>query len=97
MRNRTYKIECRFLESPDWFKCFFRFLQWPSVCPDHAAHFFHVQMFGKRRSRRHSEKCKEASQIIGSRRNKLAIPFHDIRCFAQLIEHWSSIENVDRM
>src|SRR5438132_4155941 len=97
MRNRTYKIERWFLESAYRLENFFCFLLRSGVRPDHAAHFFHVQMFGKRRSRRHSEKCKEAIQIIGSRRNKLAIPFHDIRCFAQLIEHWSSMENVDWM
>src|SRR5438045_9371462 len=96
MRNRTYKIERWFLESAYRLENFFCFLLRSDVRPDHAAHFFHVQMFGKRRSRRHSEKCKEAIQIIGSRRNKLAIRFHDILFFAQLIEHWSTIEHVDR-
>src|SRR5205085_7818238 len=57
--QRTYKIECRFFECPDRSEYFFCFLQWPGVCPYDAAHFFHVQMFGKRRCWRHSKKCEE--------------------------------------
>src|SRR4029453_15573844 len=54
-------------------------------------------MFGERRCRRHSKKGEEAIQIVRSGGNQIAIPFHDIGCFAQFIEHWTAIEDVDRM
>src|SRR5262249_10865925 len=95
--QRSYKIECRFSRGPDWCKCFFCFLQWPSVCPHYAAHFFHVKMFGERRSRRHGKKCEEAIQIIGRRGDQIAIPFHHVSCLAQFVEHWARLERVDRM
>ena len=54
-------------------------------------------MFGERRSWRHSEKGEEAIQIIGRRRDQIAIPFHHVGCLAQLVEHRTGIERVDRM
>src|SRR5690242_7115601 len=56
-----------------------------------------MKMFGKRRRRRHGKKCKEAIQIIGRCWNELAIPFHDVGCLTQFIEHRATIEYVDRM
>src|SRR6266480_62874 len=97
MGNRSYKIKRRLLECPDWFECFFRFLLRSNVRPDYAAHFFHVQMFGEWRSWWDSEKGEEAIQIIRSPWNQLAIPFHDVCCFAQFVEHRSTIEYIDRM
>src|SRR5436309_6907858 len=97
MGNRSYKIERRLLEGADGLESFFRFLLRSNVCPDYAAHFFHVQMFGERRSWWDSEKGEEAIQIIRSPWNQLAIPFHDIGCFAQFVEHRSTIEYIDRM
>src|SRR5262249_2862401 len=77
--------------------CFFCFLQWPGVCPDDAAHFLHVEMFGKRRSWWHSKKCGEPIQIIGRRGDQVSIPFHYVGSLAQLVEHWARIKRVDRM
>ena len=74
-----------------------RFLLGPGVCPDDAAHFFHVQMFRERRSGRDGEKGKEAIQIIGRRWNQFPIPFHYVGCFAQFVEHWPAIDRVDRV
>ena len=95
--QRTHKIQRGLFECPDWFECFFRFLQWPGVCPDDSAHFFHVQMFGEWRSRRHGKKGEEAIQIIGRRRDQIAIPFHHVSRLAQFIEHRARIKRVDRM
>src|SRR5438552_926046 len=97
MRNRPYKIERGFLESADRLESFFCFVLNSGVRPDYAAHFFHVQMFGERRCRWHGEKCKEATQIIWGTRNKLAIPFHDIGCFAQFVEHRPAVKYIDGM
>src|SRR5262249_23287277 len=76
---------------------FFCFLLRSSVCPDHPAHFFHVQMFGERRRRRHSEKSKETVQGVRRRGDEVAITLHYLRRFAQVIEDWPGIERVDRM
>src|SRR5215211_2243661 len=54
-------------------------------------------MFGKRRSWRDSEKGEETIQIIRRRWNEMAIPFHHVGCFAQLVEHWAAVDRVDRM
>src|SRR6266487_2063390 len=97
MGNRSYKIERRLLEGTDGLESLFCLLLRSRVRPDYAAHFFHVQIFRKRRCRWHSKKCKEAIKIIWSPWNKLAIPFHDVGCFAQFIEHRATIEYVDRM
>ena len=97
LRQRPDKIQRRLFEGPDRLECFFCFLLWPGICPDDAAHFFHVQMFGERRSRRDGEKREEAIQIIGRRRDQIAIPFHHVGCFAQLVQHRAGIERVDRM
>src|SRR6266480_923843 len=85
LRQRTYKIEGGLLESTNGLKCFFGFGEWTSICPDDSTHFFHVKMLGKRGRWRHSEKSKEPTQIIGSCRNQIAIPFHHLCCFAYLI------------
>src|SRR4029077_9227157 len=58
--QRTYKIERGFLESPNRLECLLCFLLRPGVCPDNAAHFFHVQMFRKRRRGRDGEKGEKA-------------------------------------
>ena len=60
LRQRTYKIESRLLESADGLECFFGFRVRPDIRPNHAAHFFHVQVFGERRCRRHGEKREKA-------------------------------------
>jgi hypothetical protein len=82
LRQRSHKIQRGFFEGPDWLECFFCFLHWPGVCPHYAAHFLHVEMFGKRRSRRHGKKCEEPIQIIGRRGDQIAIPFHHVSCLA---------------
>src|SRR5262249_6624919 len=97
LRQRTYKIQGSLLKSANRFECLFRFLLRASECPDDAAHFFHVQMFRERRSRRHSEKSKEAIQIIGRSGNQLTLPFHYVGRFAQFVEHWAAINHVDWM
>ena len=65
--------------------------------PTRRRTFFHVQMFGERRSWRHRKKGEEAIQIIRRRRDQIAIPFHHVGCLAQFVEHWAAIERVDRM
>src|SRR5262249_44821819 len=60
LRQRSDEIERRLFECPDRFECFFCFLLWSRVCKDYTAHFFHVQMFGERRSWRNGEKREEA-------------------------------------
>ena len=82
LRQRTYKIESRLLESADGFKCFFGLALWPGTGPNYAAHFFHVQMFRERRRGRHGKKSKKAIQIIRSSGNQVAIPFHYVGRFA---------------
>src|ERR1700730_17298099 len=64
LRQRANKIERVFFERTDGFERFFRFLLRTDVCPDHPAHFFQVQMFGKRSDGRHCEKGKKTIQII---------------------------------
>src|SRR5205814_3426074 len=64
LRQRTHKIECRLLESTDRLECFFCLRLRAGISPNHAAHFFHVKMFGERRRRRYREKRKKATQII---------------------------------
>ena len=54
-------------------------------------------MFGERRCGWHGEKSEEAIQIVGSRGNQIAIPFHHVCGFAQLIEHWAAVDHIDRM
>ena len=97
LRQRPDEIQCRFLECSDRLEDFFCFVQRPSVCPDHAAHFFQVQVFGEGWSWWHSEKREKAIQIIGHRGDQIAIPFHHIRSFAQLVKHGTGIQRIDRM
>src|SRR5436190_6601438 len=97
LRQRTHKIECRLLESTDRLECFFGFRGWACIRPYDAAHFFHVKMFGERRRRRYREKRKKATQIIRSSGNQIAIPLHHVCCFAQLVEHWTAINRINRM
>src|SRR5439155_8015021 len=60
------KSRAGFLKSADGLECFFCFRLRADIGPNYAAHFLHVQVFGERRHRRHSEKSKETVQIIGS-------------------------------
>src|SRR5204862_2751832 len=89
------KIESRLLESADRFECFFGFRLRPSICPNHAAHFFHVKMFREGRRRRHCEKGEEAIQIVGSSGDEIAIPFHYVRCLTQLIQHRTAVNRIN--
>ena len=54
-------------------------------------------MLGKRSCRWHGEKSKEAIQIIGRSWNQFAIPLHHIGGFAQLVQHRTAINGIDRM
>src|SRR6266496_4238492 len=60
LRQRTYKIESRLLESADGLEWFFGFRLRAGIRPNHAAHFFHVKMLRKRWCRRHGEKREKA-------------------------------------
>src|SRR4029077_14400466 len=60
LRQATYKIERRLLESANRLERLLAFILRPRVCPDNAAHFFHVQMFRERRRRRDREKGEKA-------------------------------------
>src|SRR4029079_2871600 len=97
LRQRSHESERGLLECPNRLECFFCFFLWPGVCPNNSAHFFHVQIFGKRWSWRDGKKCDEAVQIIGCRRSQSAIPLQHVGCLAQLVKHRAGIERVDGM
>src|SRR5712692_11007369 len=54
-------------------------------------------MLGERRCGWHGDKSKETIQIIGSCRNQIAIPFHHLCCLAQLVQHRTAIDGIDRV
>src|SRR3954468_10399687 len=60
MRHWTDKIERGLFESANRLKHFFRLRLRQRAAPNDSAHFLEVQIFGKRRTRRHGEKREPA-------------------------------------
>ena len=95
MRYGPNKIQSGFQKTADGLEHVFRFIQRSRVAPHDSAHLSVMEVFREWRSRRHSEKNEEPTDVVPGFRNELAIPAHHLRCLLEFPEHGAGIVCVD--
>ena len=94
---RPGQVERRLLERANRLEHLLRRLERPRVAPRHAAHLLHVEMLGKRRTRRHDEEQEKAAQLVRRLRDEFAVPLHHFGRFAELVDHRPGVIGVHRV